>query len=90
MTEWKILRKELLSDPKVKKEYDRLAPRYAIISAIIHARNKKGLTQAQLAKRMGTKQSAIARLESGNANPSLRFLEKLASAMGFTLNIKIS
>ena len=74
MTDWKDLRKELLSDPEVKKEYDRLAPRYAVISTIIEARIKKGMTQKDVADKIGTKQSAIARLEAGNTNPTIKFL----------------
>lgn len=89
MTTWAKLKKELLKDPEVKKEYDRLAPRYAVISSLIRARIEKGLTQKELAKRIGTKQSAIARLETGNTNPSLDFLEKVVDAMGYKLQIKI-
>ncbi|TSC90197.1 MAG: XRE family transcriptional regulator [Microgenomates group bacterium Gr01-1014_5] len=89
MTTWKTLKKELLKDKKVAIEYKRLAPRYALISQLIGARAKKGLTQEQLAKRIGTKQSAIARLESGNANPSIAFLEKFASATGSKLTVQI-
>lgn len=87
MQTWNEFKKEVLKNPAVKKEYDRLAPRYAVISAIIKARNQKGITQKELAKKMGTKQSAIARLESGNANPSLAFLEKLADALQSPLQI---
>lgn len=89
MTSWKNLRKELLSNPEVKKEYDRLAPRYAVISQLIAARDKSGLTQAQLAKKMGTKQSAIARLEGGNVNPTIDFLEKIATVLGTKLTIQL-
>jgi ribosome-binding protein aMBF1 (putative translation factor) len=89
MTDWKDLRKELLSDPGVKKEYDRLAPRYAVISELIAARNKRGLTQAELAKRMGTKQSAIARLEGGSVNPTIDFLGKLARVLGVTFSVQL-
>lgn len=89
MKSWKILRKELLKDPEVRKEYERLKPRYELISQLIEARMRKGLTQAQLAKKMGTKQSAIARVEGGNANPSIAFLEKLASALGSKLTIQL-
>lgn len=90
MREWKELKKELLQDREVKKEYKRLTPRYEMISQLILARTKKGITQKQLAQRIGTKQSAIARLESGNANPSLEFLEKIAEGMGYTLTVHIS
>lgn len=90
MSKWDDLEKELLSDPKVKKEYDRLAPRYAVISALIDARIKKGMTQTDLAEKLGTKQSAIARLEGGNINPSLEFLQKIARVMGYKLTISLS
>lgn len=89
MRNWEDLKKEILSDPKVKKEYDRLAPRYAVISALIAARIKKGITQKELAQKMGTKQSAIARLEGGNVNPSLNFLGKIASVMGYKLTVQL-
>ena len=89
MGTWRDFEKKLLSDPEVKKEYDRLAPRYALISELIEARIKHGLSQKQLAEKIGTKQSAIARLETGNINPSIEFLQKVASAMGRTLTIQI-
>jgi len=89
MQSWKEFKKELLKDPKVKKEYERLQPRYAVISAMIAARIREGLTQKELADKIGTRQSNIARLESGNANPSLSFLEKMARVMGYKLNIKL-
>lgn len=88
MTDWKVLKKELLKDPKVKAEYDRQAPKYAAISALIEARIKKGMTQKALADRVKTKQSAIARIESGNANPSIGFLQRLAEALGKKLVIQ--
>jgi len=90
MSKWEDLEKELLSDPKVKKEYDRLAPRYAVISELIAARIRKRMTQKDIAEKLGTKQSAIARLESGSINPSLEFLQKIAQVMGYKLNIHLS
>ena len=90
MSKWEDLEKELLSDPKVKKEYDRLAPRYAVISELIAARLKKGLTQKDVAEKLDTKQSAIARLESGNVNPSLQILQKIAQVMGYKLSVHLS
>lgn len=89
MENWEDLEKELLKDPEVRKEYDKLGPRYELISKLIGARLKKGLTQAELAKKVGTKQSAISRLESGDANPSFLFLEKITAAMGRELIIEI-
>lgn len=71
----------LLSNPKVKKEYDNLAPIYEIQEELIRHRIDKGLSQKELADIIGTKQSAISRLESGNYNPSIQFLTKLAHAL---------
>ncbi len=90
MSKWENLEKELLADPVVKKEYDRLAPRYAIISDLIALRLKKGMTQRDIAEKVGTKQSAIARLESGSVNPSLEFLHRIAQVMGYKLSIHLS
>lgn len=89
MSNWKDLRKELLENKEVKREYDKLQPRYTLISQLIEARIKKGFSQKELAEKIGTKQSAIARLESGNVNPSFEFLQKIASAMGRTLSVQI-
>lgn len=83
-----IYLKNALKDPKIRAEYDKLEPQFAPIEAILEARVKKGITQAQLANKIGTKQSAIARIESGNANPSIGFLQKLAEALGKRLVIK--
>lgn len=90
MSKWEDLEKELLADPAVKKEYDRLVPRYAIISDLIALRLQKGMTQKDVAEKVGTKQSAIARLESGSVNPSLEFLHRIAQVMGYKLNIHLS
>lgn len=90
MKSWKDLRSELLKDPEVKKEYDRLKPEYTFIRSVIQARVKKGVTQEQLAEKIGTKQSVISRLESGRANPSLAFLKKVAAALETSLELKFN
>lgn len=90
MRTWKSLKAELLKDDRVAAEYQRLAPRYQVAAQLIEARTKKGLTQKELAEKVGTKQSAIARLEAGNINSSVSFLEKIATVMGFKLTIQIS
>lgn len=77
-----------LKDPEVKAEYDKLQPEFAVIEAILQARMRRKLTQKKLAQRMKTKQSAISRLESGNANPSLNFLQRLAAALNSRLEIR--
>lgn len=88
MKNWKKLKKELLKDGSIKKEYDKLIPKYQIISEIIELRKKKGVTQKELAELAGTKQTSIARIESGRANPTVNFLEKIATALSSKLVIK--
>lgn len=79
---------EQLKDPEVKKEYDALAPEYAIIQAMIDARQASGLTQKQLADKTGIAQADISKLENGNANPSLKTLQRLAAGMGMQVKIE--
>ena len=79
---FKDYRQELLSDPDVKVEYDALEDEYAIARAIIEARVNSGLTQEELARRMGTTQSVVARWESGKTLPSCRTLCRIAKATG--------
>lgn len=87
MGNWEELKKKLLANEEVRREYDRLAPRYEAIGKIIEARIKKKMTQKELAGKMGTKQSSIARFETGNVNPSLDFLQKLATVLGYRLTV---
>ena len=72
MKSYKEIKKKLLKDVGVRKAYKELGPEFELAKSIIEMRIKKGLTQAVLAKKIGTKQSAIARLESGY-NPSMVF-----------------
>jgi len=88
MKDWKQLKKELLKDKRTLSEYESLSAEYSLISQIIKARLKSRLTQKELALKIGTKQSAIARLEAGRANPTLSFLKKLASALDQKLVIQ--
>lgn len=78
---------EQLKDPEFKKAYDALGPQFELASQIIGARVKKGWSQAQLAAKLGTKQSAIARAESVDYNPSIAFLRKIAEATGMQLKV---
>ena len=82
--------KEWLKDPENKREFDRQKPEFDLIRAIIDARAKRGITQKILAKKMKTKQSVISRLESGNANPSFKFVKRLASALGTKIEISFT
>ena len=85
---WEEHRKQLMKDPKVHQACLELQPEFAIIRKVIESRVKKGVSQKELAKRMKTKQSAISRLESGYANPSLNFLQRLAKALNSRLEIR--
>lgn len=78
-------RKRALKDPAIRAEYDRLAPEFRIARAIIEARKSARLTQGELASRMGTTQSAVARMESGRQMPSTKTLMKVAEATGTEL-----
>ena len=85
--------KEWMQDPAFKKEYEDLDPEFALFDELIKARNKAGLTQVEVARRMGTKTPAIARLESGGGSkkhsPSIATLRKYAEAVGCGLEIKL-
>jgi predicted transcriptional regulator len=82
MTDLTNLKTRLLADPQTRDEYDALATEFAIARELITALTRAGLSQADVAERMGTSQSTIARLESGRTLPSLRTLERYASATG--------
>lgn len=78
---------EQLKDPVFKKEYDDLELEFQVIRAIIDARKEMGLTQKQLSELTGITQADISKIENGNANPSLKTLQRLASAMGKKVKI---
>ena len=78
---------KLLADPEVQAAYDALEQEYTLARAIIQARQMSGLTQKELAQRMGTTQSVIARLESGHHLPSSQTLQRVAQATDTELHI---
>jgi ribosome-binding protein aMBF1 (putative translation factor) len=79
-----------LADPEVKREFDALEQEFAIASELIRARARAGLSQAELAARMGTSQSAIARLESGQTLPSTKTLLRFAEATQSKVELRLS
>jgi DNA-binding XRE family transcriptional regulator len=89
MTSLAKLKKRLLADPEVKAEYDRLGPVYALVGAMVDARHEAGLTQEQVAVRMGTTQSVVARLENAHHMPSLELVMRYATALGRRLQIDL-
>lgn len=87
MSRLRDLHEKWLEDPEYRAEYERLGPEFELARALIEARSAAGLTQAQLAARMGTTQSVIARLESGRVQPTTATLRRLAEATGTRLKI---
>ena len=77
-----------MKEPKYRKAYDALEDEFAVAKAVIAARNRAGLTQAELARKMGTTQPVVARMEGGRIRPSLRTLQRLAQATGSRLMIR--
>jgi transcriptional regulator with XRE-family HTH domain len=84
------LHKKWLKEPKYRKAYEALEEEFVLASAVIDARNRAGLTQKELAKKMGTTQPVVARLESGRVRPTMRTLERLAEATGSRLLISFA
>ncbi len=87
MTKISTLHKKWMKDPEYRKEYEALEGEFALIAEVAKARMRAGLSQVQLAKRMKTTQSTIARLESGRGLPSTRTLARFAKATGHRLKI---
>lgn len=83
-----ILIKELLSDPGVKAEYDKLEPEFQLMCAIIEARREKGLSQKQLAVKAKTTQAKISMIEAGLSNPTIQTVNTIAMAFGKKLRIE--
>jgi transcriptional regulator with XRE-family HTH domain len=87
MTKMRDLHKRFMKDPEYRKEYDALEVEFALMVEVAKARTRAGLSQTELARRMKTTQSTIARLESGRGLPSTRTLGRFAKATGHRLKI---
>lgn len=83
-------KKKALKNPAIKFEYDKFQPEFAVIKVVLTARKEKGLTQRELAEKIGTKQSVISRLEIGRTNPTISFLQKIAKALNNRLEIRFT
>ncbi len=90
MKSYARLKKELLKDREVREVYEELGPEFMLVQKFIEKRLRIGMTQGQLAERIGTKQTAISRFESGKANPSVGFLYKVADALDATLKVTVT
>lgn len=86
---FKDFKQEMLNDPEVKAEYDHLTPQYELIRQVIELRQQQHLTQKALTEKTGIAQSAISRFESGNHNPSLEFLQRLAQGFGKSIHVEL-
>ena len=84
----KQFKKEAFKRPGVRKAYTEMQPGVQIIRALIISRNKKGMSQRNLAKKIGITQSALARFETGKINPTLSFIQKVTSGLGLKLVVK--
>jgi predicted transcriptional regulator len=89
MTTIDDLKKKWRKEPAFRKAYDALAPEFEIARALIGARTEAGLTQEEVARRMGTTQSVVARLESGRTLPSIKTLYRYAEATGTIPEIRL-
>lgn len=86
--DWEDFEKELLTRPGFKEALAETRLEYEIARALIKARLEKGLTQAEIAKRMNTKQSVISRVENARTMPSLAFLKRLATVLDASLQVQ--
>ncbi|MDP9836036.1 putative transcriptional regulator [Neorhizobium huautlense] len=89
MTRIAELKKKLMANPEFRAEYEKADAEFSLIEALVRARSNANLSQAELAKKIGTTQSAIARLEGGGVSPSLSTLRRYASATGSRLEINL-
>lgn len=85
MTKLRGLKEQLLKDPEFRKEYGKANADYTLIEALINARTTANLTQKELAERLGTTQSAVARMEGGRVSPSIATIQRYAEATGTRL-----
>lgn len=83
------LHERWMGDPEYRREYEALEEEFALVDALIRARARAGLSQAEVASRMGTTQSAIARLEGGKVRPGLATLRRYAKATGSRLRVAL-
>ena len=86
---YKSFKSRLLKNKEIKRAYEALEPEFLLAKMIIFARIQQGITQKEIAKKIGTKQSAISRLESGDYNPSFAFLRKVAGALDLKLKVSL-
>lgn len=84
------IHKKWMKDPKYRDAYEKLEPEFTLASAMIETRIKKKLSQQDLAKRVGTGQAVISRLEGMNASPSMSLIQRVADALGLKVELKFT
>ena len=89
MTSLAQLRSNLLSNPEVRAEYERIGPIYAVVGEMVEARRAAGLSQAEMATRMGTTPSVVARLENARQMPTFAIIARYADVIGRRLDIHL-
>ena len=89
MTNVKTLIEDWKKDPEFVREYESLEEEFSLASALISARARADMTQEQVAEKMRTSQSYIAKLESGRVSPSMKALQRYAAATGTRLKISL-
>lgn len=89
MTKIADLKKKLMNNPGFREEYEKADIEFRLIEALVSARTRAKLSQAEVARRVGTTQSAIARLEGGGVSPSIATLRRYAEATGAKLEINL-
>lgn len=89
LTSAEDVHRKWMKNPKYRREYERLQPEFEIANQMIEARLKRKMSQEQLAKKVGTGQAVISRLEGMNASPSLSLLKRVASALDTKITITV-
>jgi len=89
LIDWREIEKEWMKDPKFVKEWEKIEPEYQLVRSLIGARLKRKMSQAELARKIGTKQPVISRLESMSTTASLSLLKRVAEALDAKLEIKL-
>lgn len=88
MSDFKEYLNQQMQNPEFCKEWENLEPEYNMMQAVIDARKKSNLTQKELSERTGINQADISKIETGNANPTLAILKRLADGMGMVLKLE--
>lgn len=88
MSDFRNYLNEQMKDKEFREEYEKLAPEFSIIQAVIDARKECNLTQKELSEKTGIAQSDISKLENGNSNPTLSMLKRLAEGMNMTVKLE--